>query len=61
MLHLENNCPGEVICSHASGRETVAKFCASVIVFMPSRGIRTLLKNNGKPAFPFYFFVSVEI
>ena len=57
MQHLEKNCPYEVICSHASGRETVAKFWASVILFMPSRGIRALLKNNGTPAFSFYFFI----
>lgn len=56
MQHLEKNCPSEVICGHASGRETVARVWASVILFMPSRGIRTLLKNNGKPAFSFYSF-----
>lgn len=55
MHNLEKNCPYEVVCSHASGRETVAKFGASVILFMPGRGIRALLKNNGNQRSYFTF------
>lgn len=55
------DCPYEVVCSHTSGRETVAKFWASVILFMSGREITALLKNNGKSAFSFYFFISVGI
>lgn len=61
MQHSEENCSYEVMYSHATVRETVAKYGASVILFMPTREIRALLKNNGKAAFSFYFFISVEI
>lgn len=61
MQLLEKDCSYEVMYSYATVRETVAKFGASVILFMPTREIRALLKNNGKAAFSFYFFVSVEI